>query len=98
LLHGKYRDPKTVRAVWNNINMFENFTHLADFKTFDAGQAKSFKAWLEKQKNKNGELLSISTIRSTLNNLREFFEWQYEQFWRTMLDHWVRYSLGLSAC
>jgi hypothetical protein len=23
LLHGKCRDPKTVRAVWNNINLFE---------------------------------------------------------------------------
>ena len=75
LLHGKNRDPKTVRAVWNNINLFENFTDHMDFKAFDAEQAKSFKAWLEKQKNKKGELLSISTIRSTLNNLREFFEW-----------------------
>lgn len=75
LLHGKYRDPKTVRAVWNNINLFESFTGYADFKTFEADQAKSFKAWLEKQKNQKGELLSISTIRSTLNNVREFFEW-----------------------
>jgi len=75
LLHGRYRDPKTVRAVWNSINLFEKFTGCADFKTFDADQAKSFKAWLEKQKSKKGELLNISTIRSTLNNLREFFEW-----------------------
>lgn len=75
LLHGKYRDPKTVKAVWNNINTFEKFTHYADFKTFDAEQAKSFKACLEKQKNNKGELLSISTIRATLNNIREFFEW-----------------------
>lgn len=75
LLHGKCRDPKTVRAVWNNLNLFEDFTGHADFKTFDADQAKAFKAWLEKQKNKDGELLSISTVRSTLNNVREFFEW-----------------------
>lgn len=75
LLHGKYRDPKTVKAVWNAINVFEDFTDHAEFKTFNADQAKSFKAWLEKCKNKKGELLSISTVRSTLNNIREFFLW-----------------------
>ncbi len=75
LLHGKYRDPKTVQAVWNNINLFENFTHHADFKTFDSEQAKSFKTWLDKEKNQKGELLSVSTIRSRLNSIREFFEW-----------------------
>ena len=75
LLHGKCRDPKTVRAVWNNLNLFEDFTSHADFKTFNAEQAKSFKAWLEKKKNKDDELLSISTVRSTLNSVREFFEW-----------------------
>jgi hypothetical protein len=48
LLHGKYRDPKTVRAVWININSFESFTNHADFKPFNAEQAKSFKGWLEK--------------------------------------------------
>lgn len=75
LLHGKCRDPKTVLAVWNNINLFENFTGHADFKTIDSEQAKSFKTWLEKRKNQKGELLSISTARSTLNSVREFFEW-----------------------
>lgn len=75
LLYGRYRDPKTVKAAWNNINLFEIFTGYADFKSFDAEQAKSFKAWLEKQKNKNDDPLSISTIRSTLKNLRDFFEW-----------------------
>lgn len=75
LLHGKYRDPKTVKAVWRNLNLFEGFTKRLDFKTFNAEQAKSFKAWLEKQKNKEGELLSLSTVRSTLNNVKEFFEW-----------------------
>jgi integrase len=75
LLRGKCRDPKTVRAVWNNLNLFEDFTGHTDFKTFSAEQAKSFKAWMEKQKNKDGDLLSISTVNSTLNNVREFFEW-----------------------
>jgi integrase len=75
LLHGKCRDPKTVRAVWNNLNLFEDFTAHAGFKTFNSEQAKSFKTWLEKKKNQDGELLSLSTVRSTLNSVREFFEW-----------------------
>ena len=75
LIHGKHRDLKTVKAVWLNINQFEKFTNYLGFETFDAEQAKSFKRWLAMQKNKNDELLSISTLRSTLNNIRDFFEW-----------------------
>lgn len=75
LLHGKCRDPKTVKAVWNSINLFEEFTRYADFRTLDADQAKAFKAWLEKKVNKNGDSLSSATMRSTLQSLREFFEW-----------------------
>lgn len=75
LLYARGRDPKTIRAVWNNINLFESFTGHADFKSFNAGQAKSFRVWLEKKENKKGELLSISTIRSTLNDIREFLAW-----------------------
>jgi integrase/recombinase XerD len=75
LLHGKHRDPKTVRAVWDAITVFERFTGQADFKTFNRDQAKNFKKWLEKQTNKEGELLSLSTVRGVLNNIREFFLW-----------------------
>ena len=75
LLHGKHRDPKTVQSVWRSINQFEDFTGHADFRTFDAEQAKTFKAWLEEQTNAKGALLSLSTVRATLNNLREFFAW-----------------------
>lgn len=75
LLHGKCRDPKTVRAVWQNINLYEKFSGYLDFKTFNKAQAMDFKSWLEKQRNAKGELLSLSTVRSILNNVREFFEW-----------------------
>ncbi len=75
LLHGKCRDPKTVRVVWQNINLFESFTHWEDFRSLDKEQAQSFKKWLEKQKNEKGELLSLPTVRSILANLRDFFEW-----------------------
>lgn len=75
LIHGRSRDPKTVKAVWDAITLFERFTAKADFKTFNSEQAKGFKKWLEKQTNKKGELLSLSTVRGTLNNIREFFLW-----------------------
>tara|TARA_R110000787_G_scaffold73456_4_gene163700 strand:- start:5653 stop:6762 length:1110 start_codon:yes stop_codon:yes gene_type:complete len=75
LLHGKYRDPKTVKAVWNSINSFEAFTGHIDFKDVSTEHVKAFKESLEHEKNSAGELLSLSTIRSTLGNLRELFEW-----------------------
>ncbi|MEQ8441746.1 MAG: tyrosine-type recombinase/integrase [Alphaproteobacteria bacterium] len=75
LLHGKYRDPKTVKAVWNSINLFEEFSGHADFRDLDADQAKRFKAWLAKRRNRKGQGLSVSTMRSTLQAVREFFEW-----------------------
>ncbi|MEQ8829769.1 MAG: tyrosine-type recombinase/integrase [Alphaproteobacteria bacterium] len=75
LLHGKYRDPKTVKAVWNSINLFEEFSGHADFRDLDADQAKRFKAWLEKRQTRKGESLSVSTMRATLQAMREFFEW-----------------------
>ena len=75
LLHGKHRDPKTVKVVWDAITLFEEFTGKKDFKTFNQDQAKGFKKWLEKKTNKDGELLSLSTVRGILNNIREFFLW-----------------------
>lgn len=75
LLHGRRRDPKTVRAVWKDLVQFEKFTGCADFRTFNAEQAKDFKFWLEAQKNRRGELLALPTISSTLTNIREFFYW-----------------------
>ena len=75
LLHGAYKEQRTVDAVWKAINLFEKFTGRKDFTTFDTEQAKGFKRWLEKQTNASGEPLSLSTVRSTLANLREFFKW-----------------------
>lgn len=75
LLHENYREQRTADAVWKSINLFEKFTGKKDFTTFDAEQAKGFKRWLVKQENGKGELLSLSTVRSTLKHLRDFFGW-----------------------
>jgi integrase len=75
LLHGRHRAPRTVEAVWKAINLFEQFTDQASFKSFNTEQAKGFKRWLTKQENAKGQPLSLSTVRSTLANIRAFFSW-----------------------
>ena len=75
LLHGRHREPRTVDAVWKAINLFEKFTDRKGFKSFNTEQAKGFKRWLSKQVNANGQPLSLSTVRSTLANIRDFFSW-----------------------
>lgn len=75
LLHENYREGSTAEAIWKVINLFEEFTGKKDFTSFDADQAKGFKRWLVKQQNTKGELLSLSTVRSTLKQLRDFFSW-----------------------
>src|SRR6185369_2378257 len=75
LLHEDYREQRTADAVWKAINLYENYAGRKDFTTFDMEQAKGFKRWLIKQENAKGELLSLSTVRSTLKILRDFFSW-----------------------
>jgi len=75
LLHDDYREQRTADAVWKAINLFEHYTGRRDFAAVDTEQAKGFKRWLVKQENSNGELLSLSTVRSTLKILRDFFGW-----------------------
>jgi integrase len=75
LLHGAHKEQRTADAAWKAINLFEKFTGRKDFTTFNKDQAKGFKRWLEKQENENGEPLSLSTVRSILANVREFFKW-----------------------
>lgn len=75
LLHGRHRAFRTVEAVWKAINLFEQFTGQKSFKSFDTEQAKGFKRWLTRQQNTKDQPLSLSTVRSTLANIRAFFSW-----------------------
>lgn len=75
LIHGAYKESKTADAVWKSINLFEEFTGKKDFTSFNTEQAKDFKRWIIKKTNAKGEPLSISTVRSTLANIRDFFKW-----------------------
>lgn len=75
LIHGAYREKSTVDSVWKSLNLFEDFTAKKDFSSFNVDQAIGFKKWLEKRKNAKGQPLSISTVRSILKNIRDFFQW-----------------------
>jgi len=75
LLHGRHRAPRSVEKVWKAINLFEQYTDQKSFKSFDREQAKGFKRWLTKQENAKGQPLSLSTVRSTLANIRDFISW-----------------------
>lgn len=75
LLHGAHKQRRTADAAWKAINLFERFTGKKNFTSFSIEQTKDFKHWLGKQENEKGELLSLSTVRSTLANVREFFKW-----------------------
>jgi integrase/recombinase XerD len=57
------------------INLFEQFTGQKSFESFNTEQAKGFKRWLTRQQNARGQPLSLSTVRSTLANIRAFFTW-----------------------
>ncbi len=75
LLHGRHRESQTVNAAWKSINLFEKYTKQLSFKSFSTEQAKGFKRWLSKQTNSKGQALSLSTVCSTLANIRDFFSW-----------------------
>lgn len=84
LLHEGYREPRTADAVWKAINLYEKYTGRKDLTSIDLEQAKGFKRWFVKQENAKEERLSLSTARSTLKNLRDFFNWlaQHPQYAR----------------
>ena len=58
------------------LDRFEEFTKRRSFREFRTEQAVAFKHRLSTQTaQRSGERLSKATIASTLNALREFFEW-----------------------
>ena len=75
LLHDDYRDEKTVDKAWKAINEFERYIQRGDLTSVTTEQVKAFKRDYAKQQNAKGETLSLSTVRSTLKSLRDFFTW-----------------------
>lgn len=64
----------TVNSIEKAILIYEDFTRLADFATFNSGKAIEFKKWLQERKVKN-KSLSTTTYCTYLRYLRKFFLW-----------------------
>jgi site-specific recombinase XerD len=76
LKQAKGHDESTIDVVAKALSRFEQYNNYKDFKAFHVQQAVSFKAFLAKEKNKKtGKPLSKSTLKSTLNQLKDFFQW-----------------------
>ena len=70
----------TVDSIAKSLSRFELHTGWRDFKRFHFEQAVAFKRHLLDTTNKRtGKQLSKSTVKSTLNQLRRFFEWLSQQ-------------------
>ncbi len=66
----------SIDAAAAAIGRFEEYTKYRDFKRFHTQQAVGFKRRLAGQINqRTGECLSKSTVFTTLNALRAFFQW-----------------------
>ena len=64
----------TVNSIEKAILIYEDFTGLADFATFNSDKAVEFKEWLKKRKNKNNPL-TLTTYCTYLRYMRTFFLW-----------------------
>ena len=67
LKHVDGKSPKTIIQHEKSILKFEKSIGFKDFKTFDQNQAIAFKSSFNEKK------LSISTIASTINQVKRFF-------------------------
>lgn len=70
----------TIDSIAKSISRFEEYTNWRDFKKFHHEQAVGFKKRLcETANHQTGKPLSKSTVNSTVNNLKRFFEWLSQQ-------------------
>lgn len=76
LKEAKGQSEATIDAVAKSLKRFEEHTKFRDFKYFHFEQARAFKRKLSEQNaRRSGEKLSKSTLHSTLNHLKSFFQW-----------------------
>jgi len=76
LKEAKGQSKATIDAVAKSLKRFEEHTKFRDLKSFHFEQARAFKRKLSEQRGqKSGEKLSKSTLHSTLNHLKNFFQW-----------------------
>lgn len=67
---------KTMKVKESAIWKYDEFTKNQDYKIFNAEVAKSFKKWLETNKNKtSGKVLDKTTQYNVLRHIKDFFTW-----------------------
>jgi integrase len=76
LKEAKRQNEASIDSVAKAISRFDEYGKHRDFKAFHHQQAVAFKSYLTKQTNKvTGKLLSKATLHSTLQHLKNFFQW-----------------------
>lgn len=76
LKEAKRQNEASIDSVAKAISRFDEYGKYRDFKAFHHQQAVAFKSYLSKQTNKvTGKLLSKATLHSTLQHLKNFFQW-----------------------
>ena len=76
LKEAKRQNEASIDSVAKAISRFDEYGKYRDFKAFHHQQAMAFKSYLAKQTNKvTGKLLSKATLHSTLQHLKNFFQW-----------------------
>ena len=70
----------TIDSIAKSLARFEEYTNWRDFKRFHFEQAVGFKRQLNAMANlRTGKPLSKSTVNSTLNQIKRFFQWLSQQ-------------------
>lgn len=72
----KGKSPATLDGIRKSLRRYEEYNRLKDFAPLHREQAIAFKKHLANQKaERGGKPLSKSTVLSTLNHIKAFFEW-----------------------
>lgn len=70
------KSPATVEGIRKSILRFEQYNQLKDFSTFNHEQAIGFKKRMTENKNeRTGKPIGLSTLCTTMSNLKDFFKW-----------------------
>lgn len=89
LKEAKGQSEATIDAVAKSLKRFEEHTKFRDFKYFHLELARAFKRkFSEQNAQRSGEKLSKSTLQSTLNHLKSFFQWlSMQQGYRSKIQY-----------
>ena len=88
LKEASQKSEATVNNVRKSLLRYESYTKFQDFATFNKQKAIAFKKYLASSNaQQTGKPLSVSTLYSTMNHLKEFFKWlAYQPGYKSRID------------